>query len=133
MPLLGRLEQRSAGHGDCVAVSRASNERYLRVFAIQALSCFSNNLVARQFHLRQSFDSNVEKDMNGQFGKPIKEMLGKTYDMIIDPGGKVLMVQPEKHDKIQLDERLAIITNMLKDMLDVVNPPQKGKAGERVA
>lgn len=77
---------------------------------------------------KRSFDSNNEKDMNGQFGKPIKEMLDKTFDMIIDPTGKVLMVQPEKVENAKMDDRMAIITNMLKDVLDVVQPPQKGNA-----
>jgi len=73
-----------------------------------------------------SFDSNKEKDMNGLYGKPIKEMLGKTFDMIVDPGGKVLMVQPEKMDTANMDDRLAIISSMLKDVFDIVQPPKKG-------
>jgi hypothetical protein len=77
---------------------------------------------------KRSFDSNNEKDMNGQFGKPIKEMLGKTFDMIVDPTGKVLMVKPEKIDTTKMDDRMAIITNMLKDVLNVIQPPQKGNA-----
>ena len=40
---------------------------------------------------KRYFDSNEEKDMNGSFGKPMKEMLGKTYDIIIDSNGKTLM------------------------------------------
>lgn len=75
-----------------------------------------------------SFDSKNEKDMNGRFGKPIKEILGKTYDMIIDPAGKVLMVQPEKMDTTKMDDRFAIITNMLKDVLATVDPPRKGSS-----
>ena len=75
---------------------------------------------------KRSFDSNNEKDMNGQFGKPVKEMLGKTYDMIIDPNGKVLIVLPEKTDTTKMDQRMAIITNMLKGVLEIVLPPQKG-------
>ena len=77
---------------------------------------------------KRSFDSDNEKDMNGQFGKPIKEVLAKKFDMIIDTAGKVLMVAPEKVDTAKMDDRLAIITNMLKDVLDVVQPPQKGSA-----
>jgi hypothetical protein len=76
---------------------------------------------------KMAFDSNKEKDMNGQFGKPIKDMLEKKYDIIIDPAGKVLMAMPEKIKLSETDSRMAIITTMLKDVLDLVQPPQKGK------
>jgi hypothetical protein len=77
---------------------------------------------------KRSFDSHNEKDINGQFGKPIRELLTRTFDMIIDPAGKVLMVQPEKTDTAKMDDRMAIIASMLKDILDIVQPPQKGGA-----
>ena len=77
---------------------------------------------------KQSFDSDKPKDMNGQFGKPIKEMLEKKYDMIIDPFGKVLMVMPESFTASANDSRMAVITNMMKEVVDVVQPPGKGKA-----
>ncbi len=75
---------------------------------------------------KRSFDSNVEKDMNGQFGKPIKDMLEKKYDIIINPTGTVLMAMPEKVVLSEGDSRMAIITSMLKDVLDLVQPPKKG-------
>jgi hypothetical protein len=73
------------------------------------------------------FDSNVEKDMNGTFGKPVKDILDKKYDIIIDPAGKVMMAMPEKIVLTEIDSRMAIITTMLKDVFDLVQPPQKGK------
>ena len=76
---------------------------------------------------KRTFDSNIEKDMNGQFGKPIKDMLDKKYDIIIDPAGNVMMAMPEKVVLSEMDSRMAIITTMLKDVLDLVQPPQKGK------
>ena len=77
---------------------------------------------------KRAFDSRNEKDMNGQFGKPMKELLSKSFDMIVDPGGKALMIMPEKLESVQVDERMAIITNMLRDVMDIMHPPQKGKA-----
>ena len=65
--------------------------------------------------------------MSGQFGKPVKNLLDKSFDMIIDPGGKVLLVEPPKID-FEGDERTAIIANMLKNLFDVVQPPAKGGA-----
>ncbi len=77
---------------------------------------------------KRSFDSKNETDMSGEFGKPIKEILAKSYDMTIDPKGTVLAVKPEKFDSTRLDDRLAIINSMLKDLLDIVEPPQKNEA-----
>ncbi len=74
-----------------------------------------------------NFDSEKEKDLNGQFGKPMKDMLNKKYDIIIDTGGKVLMAMPEKFVVTEMDGRMAIINSMLKDIMDLVQPPQKGK------
>ena len=75
---------------------------------------------------KMNFDSDNPKDMEGRMGKPVKEILEKNYDMIIDPNGKVLMAQPEKVSFGAMDERMRIVTDMLKELLDVVQPPQKG-------
>ncbi len=77
---------------------------------------------------KRSFDSDNEKDMTGQFGEPVKNILNKEFDVTIDPNGKVLTVNPEKMDTVEADERLAIVLNMLKDITDVVYSPQKGEA-----
>jgi hypothetical protein len=77
--------------------------------------------------LKRNFNSSNEKDLNGQFGAPVKEILEKSYDMIIDPAGRTLMAKPEKLELTKMDDRFAIISNMLKDVLDIVQPPLKGK------
>jgi hypothetical protein len=77
---------------------------------------------------KRSFDSDNEKDRAGQFGEPIKNILSKKFDVVIDPNGKVLAVKPEKADTVVADDRLAIVLNMLKDITDVVYPPKKGEA-----
>ncbi len=77
---------------------------------------------------KQKFDSDNEKDLKGPFGKPVKDMLEKKYDMVIDPSGNVMMAFPEKIMLAEGDSRMAIITNMLKGMMDLVQPPKKGKA-----
>jgi len=77
---------------------------------------------------KRSFDSNNEKDLNGPFGKPIQELLEKKFDMVISPTGTVLLVMPEKITLGNSDPRLAIISNMMKDVFDLVQPPAKGAA-----
>lgn len=77
---------------------------------------------------KRNFDSNEEKDMNGPFGKPVKELLEKKYDMVIDPAGKTLLSIPEKVELTGGDSRMAIISNMMKDIFNLVQPPKKGGA-----
>jgi Family of unknown function (DUF6263) len=76
---------------------------------------------------KRSFDSGEEKDMNGPFGKTMKEMLEKTYDIIIDSNGKTLMALPENIQFGEMDNQMAIITSLLKDVMESVQPPKKGK------
>ncbi len=76
---------------------------------------------------KTNFDSDNKKDLDGRFGQPVKDVLDKTYDMIIDPNGKVLMVHPEKIENKLADERMRIITDMLRELLGVVQPPKKGE------
>ena len=77
---------------------------------------------------RRSFDSDNKKDLEGMFGAPVKDMLSKTFDMILDSAGKVLMVKPEKIELTKADDRLAIVFSMLKDLTGVVYPPKKNEA-----
>ncbi len=74
-----------------------------------------------------SFDSDNEKDMAGQFGEPIRNILNKKFDVTIDSNGNVLSVRPEKTDTVKADDRLITVLNMLKDITDVVYPPKKGE------
>lgn len=77
---------------------------------------------------KSSFDSENKKDMDGQFGPIIKDILTKSFDLIIDTTGKVLLVKPEKSELSKVDDRLAIVMNMLKDVTNVVYPPKKNEA-----
>lgn len=77
---------------------------------------------------KRSFNSENKKDLDGFFGAPVKDILSKTYDMIIDPAGKVLLVKPEKIALAKTDDRLAIVLNLLKDVTGIVYPPKKNEA-----
>ena len=74
----------------------------------------------------KSFDSDIQKDMDGPLGKPIQETLKKTFDMIVDSTGKVLLVKPEKFAAEEMEGPMKLMANMLKDVLSVVEPPAMG-------
>jgi hypothetical protein len=76
---------------------------------------------------KRSFDSGIEKDMKGQFGGLAKEMLEKSYDIIVDKSGKTLLAKPEKITLTIADDRMVIITDMLKELTEVIYPPKKGE------
>jgi hypothetical protein len=73
----------------------------------------------------RTFNSGNQKDLDGLFGPPVKDILSKSYDIIVDPAGKVLLAKPEKIELAKSDDRLAIVFNMLRDITDVVYPPKK--------
>ncbi len=75
---------------------------------------------------KRAFDSDNKKDMSGEFGKPISQILEKTFDIIVDGSGKTLLARPEKVELAQADGRVSVIVNTLKDMTDLVRPPAKG-------
>ncbi|MEI9809035.1 MAG: DUF6263 family protein [Bacteroidota bacterium] len=77
---------------------------------------------------KRSFDSDNKKDLDGFFGTPVKDILSKNYDIIIDPSGKTLMAKPEKIELAKFDDRLAIVFNMLKDVTNIVYPPKKNES-----
>jgi hypothetical protein len=77
---------------------------------------------------KRSFDSENKKDMDGQFGPVVKDILSKSFDLVIDTAGKVLLVKPEKLNLSKSDDKLAIVMNMLKDVTGVVYPPKKNEA-----
>ena len=77
---------------------------------------------------KRTFNSDNEKDMAGQFGDHVKKILGTKFEMTINPFGIVTIIRPEKIEPVIADERQAIVLNMLKDITDIVYPPQKGEA-----
>lgn len=77
---------------------------------------------------KRPFDSNNEKDMKGPFGPAVKDIVDKTYDMIVSPSGTVLMAFPEKFTSAETDDRVKMVTGMLRDVFEIVNPPKKGTA-----
>lgn len=72
------------------------------------------------------FDSDSKSDMKGPFGPSMDDMLKRSFDMVIAPSGKVLQVRTEKIGPIENDDRLKTVTNMLNEVLAIIQPPQKG-------
>jgi hypothetical protein len=77
---------------------------------------------------KRSFDSENKKDMDDQLGPVVKDILEKSFDLIIDTAGKVLLAKPEKSELSKADDRLAIVLNMLKNVTNVAYPPKKNEA-----
>jgi hypothetical protein len=77
----------------------------------------------------KAFDSQNPKDMAGEMGDAIKETLSKSYDVIIDPTGKVLMSKPETITLSKSGDATAVISSMLQDQTNIVFPPKKNEAG----
>lgn len=75
---------------------------------------------------KRSYDSDIPKDRDSQFGKQFTEICSKKYDIVIDTTGKTLLTIPQKVELSQQDQRLMIISNMLRDITSIIYPPQKG-------
>jgi hypothetical protein len=73
-----------------------------------------------------NFDSQEESDLNGMFGGPVKEILSKKYDIIVDPSGRTLMAMPEKIELAAADNQTALLRAALRDVLAQIQPPKKG-------
>ena len=77
---------------------------------------------------KKNFDSDNKKDINGEWGEPVRKILAKKYDLIMSSTGTVMKVNPESFPAEVVDDRLAIVFNMLKDLTSVSEPPKKGDA-----
>ncbi|MET0636486.1 MAG: DUF6263 family protein [Chitinophagaceae bacterium] len=75
---------------------------------------------------KKSFDSGNKKDISSQWGEPVKKLLAKKYDMVLDSSGTVIKVTPESFPSGLTEEQLVIVLNMLKDLTSVTEPPLKG-------
>jgi hypothetical protein len=76
---------------------------------------------------KKSFDSDNREDLKGPFGKQFQEFFKARYTATISSSGKTIKVSPQKISLGNVDERLIVITGMLKDLTNVVYPPQIGE------
>lgn len=127
------ISQQAMGQSIDFTVDAAAKHSYSTTNATEDNTTLHHEVSRINFNFdgmgqKQKFDSDNEKDLKGPFGKLGKDILEKKYDMIIDPNGVVKMAFPEKIKLAEGDSRMAIVTNMLKGVTDIVQPPQKGKA-----
>lgn len=94
-------------------------------------SIFLHHSVKRiSFHFdgmgqKRSYDSDQAADSAGEFNRPMKELLDKPYDIVVDSAGNILSLNTPKNDSLKMSTQMAILANMLKDILEVAQPPAK--------
>ncbi|RYY57219.1 MAG: hypothetical protein EOO09_03520 [Chitinophagaceae bacterium] len=104
-------------------VTNASADFYTLHHEAQRLTFQFNGMGAKR-----AFDSDNKKDISGQFGEPVRQLLARKYDLIVDPAGTVMKANPETFPAGQTDDRLVIVLNMLRDLTSVTEPAKKGEA-----
>ena len=78
---------------------------------------------------KKTFDSRNPDDLNGQFGEPVRRLLNKRYDLLIDSLGTVIRADPPAFTDTSADERVMLVFNMLRDLTGIAEPPAAGSAG----
>lgn len=133
LQLKSTISQQAMGQAIDFTVDAAGEHAYKVTNATEDNSTLNHSVNRVSFAFdgmgqKRSFDSNQEKDLNGPFGKPVKELLEKKFDIIVDTAGTTLMALPEKIELTAGDQRMALIQGMMKDVFNLVQPPKKGTA-----
>lgn len=74
------------------------------------------------------YNSANPTDTTSQLNDYIKKTVSKKYQMIIDNNGKVLQIKPEKTEPVNADEKMTLVSGMIKDITEIAYPPRKGDA-----
>lgn len=77
---------------------------------------------------KKTFDSDKSSDLQSNFGKPIREWLKQSYDMLIDTLGKTRLVQPPNMPALPEDDQVKFVTGLLTELTDIVKPPARNEA-----
>jgi hypothetical protein len=77
---------------------------------------------------KHAYNSKNPADTTSQFDEYVKNILSKKYQLIIDANGKVLQAKPEKMEHVKADERIILVSGMIKDITEITYPPRKGDA-----
>lgn len=74
------------------------------------------------------FDSQSEKDLNGQIGAPIKEMLAKKYNLVIDASGNTLVAMNEGATDAKPSAEAGMLAQLVGGMSELTQAPKQGEA-----
>jgi hypothetical protein len=72
-----------------------------------------------------NFDSQNEKDLNGQFGAPVKELLGKKYSLVIDGSGNTMAAMNQGN---AANSEPGMLAQMLGNITEITESPKPGEA-----
>ncbi len=72
-----------------------------------------------------NFDSQNEKDMNGEFGAPVKEILRKKYSLVIDGSGNTMAAMNQGNTA---NTDAGMLAQMLGNITEITNSPKQGEA-----
>ena len=75
---------------------------------------------------KRGFNSENEKDLKSEFGRPVRDMLARSYDMVVDTLGVARLVLAPSAAPSEGDDQYKVISSLLGDLIHVVMPPQKG-------
>jgi hypothetical protein len=74
------------------------------------------------------FDSDSEKDMKGQFGAPVKELMGKKINMVIDASGNTLMAVSEGSVSKSTAAGSGMLSQFIGGISEMTEAPKQGSA-----
>ena len=75
-----------------------------------------------------SFDSQSEKDLNGQMGAPVQDLLSKKYNLVIDASGNTLMGMNEGGSTEKASPAAGMLSQFLGGMTELTQAPKQGEA-----
>lgn len=75
-----------------------------------------------------NFDSQSEKDLNGQMGAPVKDFLSKKYNLVIDASGNTLMSMNDNASTGKADAQAGMLAQFINGLTDLTQAPKQGEA-----
>ncbi|MBM3432179.1 MAG: hypothetical protein FJX92_04135 [Bacteroidetes bacterium] len=75
-----------------------------------------------------NFDSDKESDLKGQFGGPIKELLGKKINMVIDASGNTLMAMADGAPSKSTADGANMLSQFIGGIGEMTEAPKQGEA-----
>ena len=75
-----------------------------------------------------SFDSQSEKDLNGQLGAPVKDLLSKKYNLVIDASGNTLMAMNEGASTGKAGAEAGMLAQFVSGLTELTQATKQGEA-----